>query len=124
MLRPEPVLRPLREPVHDLPVSGGGPGAGRSQRGRGLTFHVIANISEADLPAKKGGGDNRGLFRFVGQPAITAAGNEVWVVFNAGGPMAATGAPVTGPGQVGAFIPLEVVPGTNNCTYGDIAIGP
>jgi len=90
----------------------------------GLTFHVIANISKADLPGKKGGGDNRGLFRFVDQPTITAAANEVWVVFNAGGPMAATGAPVTGPGKVGAFIPLEVVPGTNNCTYGDVAIGP
>src|SRR5229473_3405819 len=90
----------------------------------GLTFHVIANISKADLPGKKGGGDNRGLFRFVDQPTITAAANEVWVVFNAGGPMAATGAPVSGLGKVGAFIPLEVVPGTNNCTYGDIAIGP
>ena len=75
----------------------------------GLTFRVIANISKADLPGKKGGGDNRGLFRFVDQPTITAAANEVWVVFNAGGPMAATGAPVTGPGKVGAFIPLEVV---------------
>ena len=90
----------------------------------GLTFRVIANISQADLPAKKSGGDSRGLFRFVDQPTITAAENEVWVVFNAGGPMAATGAPVTGLGGVGAFIPVEVVPGTNNCTYGDVAIGP
>jgi hypothetical protein len=64
------------------------------------------------------------LFRFVDQPTITAAQNEVWVVFNAGGPMAATGASVTGLGRVGAFGTLEVVPGTNNCTYGDIAIGP
>ena len=45
-------------------------------------------------------------------------------MFNAGGPMVATGAPVTGLGQVGAFVPVEVVPGTNNCTYGDVAIGP
>jgi hypothetical protein len=90
----------------------------------GLTFHVIANISQADLPAKKSGGDNRGLFRFVDQPTITAAENEVWLVFNAGGPMAATGASVTGLGQVSAFNPVEVVPGTNNCTYGDVAIGP
>jgi hypothetical protein len=90
----------------------------------GLSFHVIANISQASLPAKKSGGDNRGLFRFVDQPTITAAQGEVWVVFNAGGPMAATGAAVTGLGQVGAFIPVEVVPGTNNCTYGDVAIGP
>lgn len=90
----------------------------------GLTFRVIANISRADLPAKKSGGDSRGLFRFVDQPTITTAENEVWVVFNAGGPMAATGASVTGLGQVGAFNPVEVVPGTNNCTYGDVAIGP
>jgi hypothetical protein len=38
--------------------------------------------------------------------------------------MFATGAPVTGLGQVGAFSTGEVVPGTNNCTYGDISIGP
>jgi len=90
----------------------------------GLTFHVIANISAADLPARKAAGDTRGLFRFVDQPTIIAAQNEVWVVFNAGGPMVATGAAVTGAGKVGAFVPVEVVPGSNNCTYGDVAIGP
>jgi hypothetical protein len=90
----------------------------------GLTFHVIKNVGEADLPAKKSSGDRRGLFRFVDQPTIIAAENEVWVVFNAGGPMVATGAPVTGLGQVGGFNSVEVAPGTNNCTYGDISIGP
>jgi hypothetical protein len=90
----------------------------------GLSFRVVANISEADLPAKKSKGDNRGLFRFVDQPTITAAEDAVWVVFNAGGPMVAAGAAVGGRGQVGAFGPVEVVPGTNNCTYGDVAIGP
>jgi hypothetical protein len=38
--------------------------------------------------------------------------------------MGAFGAPVTGLGQVGAFSTSEVIPGTNNCTYGDVAIGP
>jgi hypothetical protein len=90
----------------------------------GLSFQVIANISSANLPAKKASGDSRGLFRFVDQPTIIAASNEVWVVFNAGGPMVATGAAVTGLGHVGTFVPVEVIPGTNNCTYGDIAIGP
>src|SRR5262249_18838585 len=90
----------------------------------GLTSHVIANISKASLPGKKAGGDNRGLFRFVDQPTITAASGEVWVIFNAGGPMAAAGARVSGRGQVGGVGPGEVVPGANNCTYGDIAIGP
>jgi hypothetical protein len=90
----------------------------------GLTFNVIANISAADLPAKKAAGDSRGLFRFVDQPTIISGQNEVWVVFNAGGPMVATGAAVTGPGKVAAFTPIEVVPGSNSCTYGDVAIGP
>src|SRR5207237_5593604 len=40
------------------------------------------------------------------------------------GPMGAFGASVTGLGQVGAFSTSEVIPGTNNCTYGDLAIGP
>ena len=92
----------------------------------GLTFNVIANIAAAseDHARPRRAGDSRGLFRFVDQPTITAGQGEVWVVFNAGGPMFATGAPVTGLGQVGAFFAGEVVPGTNNCTYGDIAIGP
>ncbi|MGE5603104.1 MAG: sialidase family protein [Nitrososphaerales archaeon] len=91
----------------------------------GLTFNVIARISAPDSLLKtKATRSERGLFRFVDQPTIIAGHGEVWVVFNAGGPIFATGAPVTGLGQVGAFFAGEVVPGTNNCTYGDIAIGP
>jgi len=91
----------------------------------GLSFKLVGNIV---APPKgtptKGSGDNRGLFRFVDQPTITAARGEVWVIFNAGGPLFATGAAVAGLGHVGLFSQGEVVPGTNNCTYGDIAIGP
>jgi hypothetical protein len=91
----------------------------------GLTFNVIKNIvAPPQGTPTKSSGDNRGLFRFVDQPTITAARGEVWVIFNAGGPLFATGAPVTGLGHVGDFFQGEVVPGTNNCTYGDIAIGP
>jgi hypothetical protein len=90
----------------------------------GRTFDVIASISRGDLPAGKAGGDTRGLFRFVDQPTITSGSGEVWIVFNGGGPILATGAPVSGLGEVGSFIPVEVVPGSNNCTYGDVAIGP
>jgi hypothetical protein len=91
----------------------------------GVTFSIVANIA---APPKgtptKAGGDNRGLFRFVDQPTITTGAGSVWVVFNAGGPMVATGAAVSGLGQVGSFAQVAVVPGTNNCTYGDVAIGP
>src|SRR5712691_9207838 len=91
----------------------------------GLTFNIVANIAQPPKTTPtKASGDSRGLFRFVDQPTITAAKGEVWVVVNAGGPMFATGAPVTGLGQVGAFFAGEVVPGSNNCTYGDVAIGP
>jgi len=91
----------------------------------GLTFNVIEEvIAPPQGTPTKSGGDNRGLFRFVDQPTITTGHGEVWVVFNAGGPMFATGARVTGFGHVRPFIQGEVVPGTNNCTYGDVAIGP
>jgi hypothetical protein len=91
----------------------------------GLTFNLIAKIAKpASLAGRNLGGERRGLFRYVDQPTITAAKGQVWVVFNAGGPIFATGAPVTGLGQVGAFLPGQAVPGTNNCTYGDVAIGP
>ncbi len=90
----------------------------------GLTFNIIANIAKPPKQSLSASGERRGLFRFVDQPTITAAQGEVWLVFNGGGPIVATGAPVTGLGQVGSFITPEVVPGTNNCTYGDVAIGP
>ncbi|HEV2581282.1 MAG TPA: hypothetical protein VGT44_10570, partial [Ktedonobacteraceae bacterium] len=90
----------------------------------GLNFKLIANIAKPPKQSLATSSERRGLFRFVDQPTITAAEGEVWLVFNGGGPMVATGAPVTGVGQVGNFIPLEVIPGTNNCTYGDVSIGP
>ena len=89
----------------------------------GLSFHVIANIPGIAKRNGKGAGE-KGLFHFVDQPTISAGEGEVWAVVNVGGPMGAFGASVTGLGQVGAFSTREVVPGTNNCTYGDVAIGP
>jgi hypothetical protein len=90
----------------------------------GLTLHVIANIPKPPKPPGTKGGDRHGEFRFVDQETIVTGEGSVWVVFNGGGPMVATGATVTGLGHVGDFIPAEVIPGTNNCTYGDVAVGP
>ena len=89
----------------------------------GLSFTLVADIAD---PAAQtaAGGERRGLFRFVDQPTVISGQGAVWVVFNAGGPLVATGAAVTGLGGVGGFAPVEVIRGTNNCTYGDIAIGP
>ena len=88
----------------------------------GLTFSVIANIEKPPKVSQPEG--EQATFRYVDQPTITIGAGQVWVVFNAGGAMVATGARVTGFGQVGSFIRPETVPGTNNCTYGDVAIGP
>ncbi len=90
----------------------------------GLSFSLIANIPKPTSLTGQTNNSVRRLYRFVDQPTITAARGEVWVVVNAGGPMFAVGAPVSGFGQVGAFTVQETVPGSNNCTYGDVAIGP
>src|SRR5438270_14042832 len=61
----------------------------------GLTFTQVGNIvAPPQGTPTKAGGDNRGLFRFVDQPTVIAGHGEVWVIFNAGGPLFATGAPV------------------------------
>jgi BNR/Asp-box repeat len=88
----------------------------------GRTFNLIANIPKPDHVT--GAGERQGIFRFVDQETITTGNGMVWLVVNGGGPMVATGARVSGFGQVGAFAPVEIIPGTNNCTYGDVAIGP
>jgi hypothetical protein len=92
----------------------------------GMTFNLIANVVKPSWSSTltSRSRDSRGLFRYVDQPTITAAKGQVWMVVNAGGPMFATGAPVTGFGQVGPFFAGEEIPGTSNCTYGDVAIGP
>lgn len=48
----------------------------------------------------------------------------VWLVWNSSGSMRASGAAVTGLGAVGAFGAAQVIPGTSNCSFGDIAIAP
>lgn len=90
----------------------------------GASFKQIANIAKPATSKLQTSNERRGLFRFVDQPTIVAGHGEVWVVFNGGGPIVAAGAPVMGVGLVGAFRTPRAVGGTNNCTYGDLAIGP
>jgi hypothetical protein len=72
------------------------------------------------------------------QPTVVAADTTapgapvaVWIVWhqlltatNPNGPILARGAPVTGLGAVGTFTAQLSVPGTTNCSYGDVAISP
>src|SRR5947209_10681819 len=47
----------------------------------GLTFNIVANVAQPPKTTPtKASSDNRGLFRFVDQPTITAREGEVWVV--------------------------------------------
>lgn len=65
------------------------------------------------------------------QPTIVAANTTapgapvaVWIVWNQSGQMRARGAAVTGLGMVGAFGAMQTIPGTTNCSFGDVAISP
>jgi hypothetical protein len=98
----------------------------------GLHFNIIQEISKPTHTA----GEKTATYRFTDQETITTGpanpaspyfkrgAQQAWVVFNAGGPIVATGALITGLGKVGTFRDTVVVPGTNNCTYGDVTIGP
>jgi hypothetical protein len=59
------------------------------------------------------------------QPSIAAGAGSVWMSWTgSGGKIQASGAPVTGLGVVGSFIPAETIPGNGSGDYGDTAIGP
>jgi len=62
----------------------------------------------------------------VDQPTVTTDSGEIWIAWNQGGQMVTRGAAVTGLGvaNVGAFNALQLIPGTANCSFGDVAISP
>jgi hypothetical protein len=90
----------------------------------GLLDHIVTLLSI------DGGQTFATLVQFgpasVDQPTVTADSGEVWIVWNQSGQMVARGAAVTGLGTVniGAFGALQTIPGTANCSFGDIAIAP
>ncbi|MEO8043291.1 MAG: sialidase family protein [Spartobacteria bacterium] len=60
------------------------------------------------------------------QPSISTNNSSVWISWTAfDGSIQASGAPVTGLGQVGAFTPAQGIPGSTRFgDYGDTAVGP
>ncbi len=63
----------------------------------------------------------RGFTGDIDQPAVTAAKGMVWVTYQRSGSVVASGARVTGLGQVGSFS-TQSVPGSSDGNFGDIAI--
>ena len=83
------------------------------------------------LLSTDGGATFTNLASFAGsvdQPTVvaadTTAGVAVWIVWNQSGSMVARGAAVTSLGVIGPFGPLQAIPGTANCSFGDVAIAP
>lgn len=67
----------------------------------------------------------------VDQPTIVAENTTapgvpvaVWIVWNQSGQMRARGAAVTGLGAIGVFGATQTIPGTFNCSFGDVAVAP
>ena len=91
----------------------------------GLTFSIVTKIV---APPKgtptKAAGDGRGLFRFVDQPTITTGRRRGVGHVQRGRADVRNRSAGHRPRPGRSFSSGEVVPGTNNCTYGDISIGP
>ena len=91
----------------------------------GRTFRLVQNVDPGLNPRRHATAINRRGIEGSGvdQPTLVAGEGMLWVVWN-GGAMKASGAAVTGLGQIGAFSPAQVAPGTSGCSFGDAAIGP
>jgi hypothetical protein len=90
----------------------------------GATFRFVKTVeqvnSQGNPEANKWGAP-------VDQPTVTTGPGSVWVtwkIFSSTKPIQASGAAVTGLGQVGAFIAPEDVPGSKAGSFGDIVVGP
>lgn len=97
--------------------------------------YLNASVSQVNLIVSTNGGASFGSPVTVGtgpsgtvdQPSIAVGSGSVWVDWNNNGDnngdMLARGAPVTGLGGLGAFGPVQTIPGATG-TYGGIAVGP
>jgi hypothetical protein len=97
--------------------------------------YLNANVSQVNLIVSTNGGMSfgspitvaTGPSGTVDQPSIAVGSGSVWIDWNNNGDnngdMLARGAPVTGLGGLGAFGPVQTIPGATG-TYGGIAVGP
>ena len=93
-----------------------------------ITYLGNSNTKIETLLSTDGGQTFSNLATFgsslVDQPTVAVGAGSVWIVWNENNQMVARGAPVSGLGAVGAFGPLQTIPGTTGCSFGDLAIAP
>ena len=98
-------------------------------------FDVLPSALEAPATTSAGSGTSgTSLLRAredeergagVDQPTITSGPRGVWAIwFRSGGSLEVAGARVRGPGDATPFGAARIVPNTQDCTFGDIAVGP
>lgn len=90
----------------------------------GATFHFLKPV---ELAKDQGNPEANKWGAPVDQPTVTTGAGSVWVtwkIFSSTKPVQASGARVTGLGQVGEFITPEDAPGSKAGSFGDIAVGP
>jgi uncharacterized repeat protein (TIGR01451 family) len=101
----------------------------------GVSFNLVTNLASTNTTLEPriavGSGSTNGIALGSSPTNGNGATNgSLWVFYKdyslAYSPLVAQGVPVTGLGSIGSFrlSPMEFVPGsTNNCGFGDIAIG-
>lgn len=92
-----------------------------------LFFSYLADDDAEVLVSTDGGATfafNKAFGHDADQPTVTAGDGMVWITYDKGNNVYAAGAPVTGPGQVGAWGEPVKLKGSGGGAFGDVAIGP
>src|SRR2546425_9341073 len=90
----------------------------------GATFRLLKTVEQTNT---QGNPEANKWGAPVDQPTVTTGAGSVWVtwkIFSSTKPVQASGAPVTGLGEIGDFIAPEDAPGSKAGSFGDIAVGP
>ena len=101
--------------------------AGSIRTGRKHTLSVLVENKAGVLSRVAGLFARRGFniaTLAVGPSGVAGIPGAVWVSYELGGNILASGAAVNGLGLVGAFSAPETAPGSTNGDYGSVSIGP
>jgi hypothetical protein len=95
-----------------------------------LFLTYLGNDLNPEIALSKDGGKTFSLLHSFSdsgtndQPHLAVGPNSVWVSYFEGTSMAASGATIIGPGNIGTFTTPQTIPGSVNGNFGSIAVGP